>query len=398
MDEEVFLYVYDQSKTLIGVIDRFISLIWADRYDECGDFELLIPYNESYKSILVKDNYCSVDYSDHWCIIEKIECSKDDDGIAQMLVSGRSLESIPERRIVSHKTDFGKVDEQPEPIELESGDDEEESERRILLQNEELSDEEEEPEEANVQESILQLFTEHLIEPEDEKRKIEDFIFEKSSDEAVKKLTFKESYNGEDLYNVTTKVCSDKHIGFKIVVNELNQFVFSLYKGKDRTLPDSADEYVLFSPYYDNLKNSKYFSSKEPYRNVMIVSKSEDEFITVTNLETEPSGLERREVHEDSSGLKENESNELTDDQIIAKGKKKLNFDYKEETGFEGDVIPDAVYKYREDYNVGDKVHFEDEYGNYEDVYISEVVISYDENGLSIIPTFKAIDWNEEDE
>ena len=37
--EEVNLYVYNTSLQLVAIIDRYSSLIWADRYDECGDFD-----------------------------------------------------------------------------------------------------------------------------------------------------------------------------------------------------------------------------------------------------------------------------------------------------------------------------------------------------------------------
>ena len=170
------------------------------------------------------------------------------------------------------------------------------------------------------------------------------------------------------------------------------KYTFSLYKGKD------ISKDVLFSPYYDNLNNSQYFSSTEDYKNVMFISKDDTDYLTAfTGSSTEPEGLSRRETHESASGLKENKEGDLTDDELKTKAVKKLKSEFKIQTGFEGDIIPDVLYTYRINYNVGDKVQFEDEYGNREAVYISEVVITFDENGLSIIPTFKEIDWDEEE-
>ena len=69
---EMNLYVYNKSMQLVGIVDRYIALIWTDRYDECGDFELTIDNNKDYKKFLIQDYYVRTDYSDRWAIIEKI--------------------------------------------------------------------------------------------------------------------------------------------------------------------------------------------------------------------------------------------------------------------------------------------------------------------------------------
>ena len=355
------LYVYDTSFKLIAIIEQYESLIWTDRYDECGDFELTIPFEDRWISVLKQDYYCKIDYSDRWCIIEKIEESKEEDSPPRMIVSGRSLECILERRIIPGKIDFGS--------DTESGYN------------------------VNVQSSIQSLINSHIINPSDTNRKISNFIFQSSSDSNVTGKTFHESYNGNSLLDVVEGVCKDKHIGFKLLLNASNQFVFSLFCGKDRAMAQNANSYVIFSNYFDNLKSSSYYSSKEEYRNFIYVSKDQSSFITTHNMSSTPAGLTRREVQIDASELNDNKKDNLTNAQIQEKGKKKLNKEFKVKTGIEGEIVPEKMYKYREHYNVGDHVQFKDMFGNSEAVYISEVVISFDENGLTILPTFQEIDW-----
>jgi len=366
---EINLYVYNTSFTLIAIVDKYSSLIWSDRYSDCGDFELTLPYESKWNSVFKKDYLCKIDFSDHWCFIEKIEISKDEESAATMIISGRSVESILERRIVIGKKEFG-TDEK----------------------------------EVNMQDSIKTLMNENFISPSNSKRKISNFTFSESTDTAITSLKFAESYEGDDILNIVTGICEDKHIGFKVLVNSSNKFVFSFYAGKDRTKNSNSSDYVIFSPYYDNLVTSNYFSSSEEYRNVMVVQEEEEKYITVWVDDTEPSGLSRKEVYESDSEMDdielttEEEQQKISKknkdrDRIKYKAKKKLKRDYRIKTGFEGDIIPEKMYKYRTNFNPGDKVQFQDVYGNSERVWISEVVISMDENGLIILPTFEEIDW-----
>ena len=51
----------DTEFKMVGVIDTFISLIWTDRYDEAGDFELLIPMDTPVLDLVKEDYYLMTD-------------------------------------------------------------------------------------------------------------------------------------------------------------------------------------------------------------------------------------------------------------------------------------------------------------------------------------------------
>lgn len=58
---------------------------------------------------------------------------------------------------------------------------------------------------------------------------------------------------------------------------------------------------------------------------------------------------------------------------------------------FEGSVVPDVTFKYKEDYHLGDIVTVRNEYGIEQIVRITEVVEVEDENGYSFEPKFESI-------
>ena len=354
VNQTINFYVYDKNLKRIAFIDAYTSLIWTDRFDECGEFELTIIYEKRWRSVFKKDYYCSIDFSDHWCIIEQIEIKKEDEAAPVMIISGRSVESILERRVILVKKEY---------------------------------------EDANLQDSIHELINENIINPSNTKRKISNFTFSSNSAAAITDLLMSESFDGDDLLTIITDICKDKHIGFKVTIDTSKNFVFRLYAGTDRSKENNTTKYVVFSPFYDNLQNSDYISSSAEYRNYAVISKDETTNISAYSTTSEPSGLTRREMHVDVSELKENKDETLSNFQIRVKALKMLNRDYPVKTTFEGDIVPEQMYKYRTHYNTGDFVHFEDGYGNSQDVYISEVIISVDENGLTIIPTFEDIDW-----
>lgn len=350
----MYLYIYDSSFVNIALIDQYKSLIWTDRYSEPGDFELTLNYDSSLLSIIKRNYYCRIDYSDRCMVIEKIELTYEEDEPPAMIVTGRSVECILERRIITEKVTFSS---------------------------------------ANLQNSVKSLLNTNIISPTDMNRQIPNFIFSESSDSAVTDLTITESYNGEDLLSVISGICKDAKIGFKIVVAEDAYFVFVLYSGVNRSYSQNTNSYIVFSPLFDNLKSSSYYVSNEEYRNVMYVSIDEDGYYQVSlSRDGYPAGLSRYECHEDVSSMKKNKSSKISEASVISKARKKMKKDHPVKTCFEGEIVPNVLYEYMSDYYTGDIVQFRDAYGNQQALRISEMVISCDENGLEMIPGFSSID------
>lgn len=350
------LLILDSSFTIISVMDTYKSLIWSDRYNEYGDFELYIPMDKSLLDIFKHDYYIWNNSSEHTMIIEKFQIDSDVEEGNYLILSGRSLESILERRVITRQT-------------IISG---------------------------NLQDAIIGLITSNIVMPSDNNRKIPNFVVKRSTDPNVTSITIDQmQYIGDNLYSVIKGLCQEYNLGFKVVLNESNNFEFSLYAGADRSYNQTVNPYVIFSPNFENIINSNYLSSKQEYKNVVYVGGEGEGFDKAITSAGTASGLDRRECFEEANISKTTEEGSLTDfeytGQLYARGKEFLS-SQDIRTAFEGEVEASTLFIYGEDFFLGDIVQISDEYGNEGRVYISELVFSQDESEQSVYPTFKSMD------
>lgn len=354
------LLVLNTDYESIAVIDTYESFIWTDRYNSYGDFEIVFAMDESFLRYLKEDNYFWLKDSEHTMIIEDIRIDADTEDGNRLIVTGRSLESILERRIIWGQKVFT----------------------------------------GNLQTAIQTMLNECIISPSIEDRKISNFRFAESADPKITSLTIDNQYTGDDLYTVIKGLCEENNIGFRIVLTDDNWFEFSLYAGVDRSYDQTENPYVVFSPNFENIINSNYFSSKASYRNVTLVEGEGEGTDRKTAIVGSGSGINRREVYTDARDIssKTEDGVTLSDEeyyaQLRSKGLKTLT-DHSITTAFEGEVEATKLFKYGEDFYIGDIVQIANEYGNEGSAYISELIISRSKEGFSVYPTFKTISKKE---
>lgn len=354
------LLVLNTNFESIAVIDTYDSLIWTDRYNEYGDFEINFAMDENLLDYIQEDNYLWSKNSEHCMIIEDIKINTDVEEGNSLLVTGRSLESILERRIIWGQQIFN----------------------------------------GNFQDAIEKMLNDNVISPSIPDRQIPNFIFVPATDTRITDLTISNQYTGDNLYDVIKGLCKENDIGFKIVLTDDNKFAFSLYKGEDRSYSQTENPYVIFSPNFENLINSNYFSSKANFRNVTLVAGEGEGASRKTTVVGSGSGISRRELFTNASDISSNtDDGTLSDEEYLSqlqtRGLKKLA-DYTIATAFDGEVDATKLFKYGEDFFIGDIVQIADEYGNEGSAYISELIISNSEEGLPIYyPTFKMISKEE---
>lgn len=363
--------VLDTNFDQVAVVDAYKSFIWTDRFDEPGDFELYIPMNDTLPQIYQKGYYLWNADSEHLMIIESRNLETDPEEGAFYAVSGRSIESILDRRVIWNKTEFTMAENSTDRPNLQNG--------------------------------IKKLLDENVIVCSDMPvRKIDNFIFETNNDEAVTKLTFEASYLGEDLLSVVKKLCQENEIGFKVVLNDNDQFVFKLYAGADRSYNQTVNPYVMFSPNYKNLSNAQYTDSDKPMKNVVLVvgeTETDSDGNVTSRIDYEfgsAVGLDRRETFTDASSLKleDDDGGIRTAEEYEALLRKRGIDALMENTyvsAFSGEVHPSVMYTYGKDYNMGDIVQVEDGYGHEAVARITEFIQSHDQNGMTAYPTFTII-------
>lgn len=356
-------YVYDSDFMPKKVLDSYISAIWTVRYNEYGDFEICAPYTKEVFDSIKMDDYIGRLDSDRLMCVENIQIDTDVDSGDTIIFSGRSVESILDRRVIFSQT--------------------------VL--------------DGKFQDGIETLLNENAIAPEDELRKL-PIIFKKSEDPYISELEIAIQFSGETLYEAIEGLCAENKVGFRMLPDpESKAFSFELYRGVDRSYEQSDLPYVIFSPEFDNIVTSKYLSSKKDFKNVAFAAGEGDgsdrRVVEVYSEEDAPSGLDRREMYVDAGTVSSTTSDGQIQDeeylsQLAAAGTDELAKS-SSTTYFEGEVDSSRQFVFGVDFGIGDIVQLRNEYGIEGRARVTEMVMSIDQNGVVSVPTFVSIEKEE---
>lgn len=352
--------VLDANLNAIALVENIDSVIWNERYSGFGDFEIFAPITSMMFAVLQEDYYLRLKGSNKLMIIEykKTEMTVEDG--YKLVVKGRSLESILDRRVVWDN---------------------------IAVTG-------------SFQAIIFDLISSSMINSVDEDRIVDNLIFEVSDDPAIVELTYDLYAHGEFLYDVIKSACDSKHVGFEIYLSDDGLFVFRLYSGTDRSYNQLATPYVVFSPNYENVSHTEFISDKQLLKTVSLVLGSGEDDQQKIAVATIPSGggtgLNRREMCTNATGLSESFDGspippEEYTAQLIQKGQEDLaqNTHIKR---FEGSIDPTGQFLYGRDFLMGDIVQVTDEFGNQGTSRVIEFIQSEGIDGYLGYPTFETIE------
>ena len=324
--------IMDEKFQQVCLSDAFESLIWTERYHGFGDFEIYTPANAELMKTVKQDYYAWLKDSDQVMIVEEVQIGTEVETGGHLTISGRSLESILDRRIVWQQTVLN----------------------------------------GNLQNGIKKLITENVISPVIADRKIAGFVFQESKDPYITGLTIRAQYTGDNLYETIETICKAYNLGFQIILNEQNQFVFSLYSGAYRSYDQSVNPNVALVAGEDAGST----------RRTRIVGTGKD--------------LNRREIYTDARDIQsETQDGKLSDGeynaQLDQRGKEKLS-EYQLTKSFEGQVESTQTFVYGKDFYKGDIVQIVNEYGIESKVRVIEIVRAQDTTGYETYPTFSVVE------
>ena len=371
----------------IGLLDKYESIIWNVRFKEAGEFELYTPVANHLIDILKIGNYlfCDEFYNQSTnrailMIIETIEITTDSENGDTLKVTGRDLKSILDRRIIWGQKTF-KANTSIDTI-------------------------------------IQTILNENIINPQDwsktyqdgdggsrtvsiqgSKRKINNFVYE-SIGYTFPSIEKDVEYNCNNIYDTVLEICDAFNIGFEVLFDfNSNRFVFRLKNTRNRTT--SSSNPLVFSPGFENLKNSSYIESSVTEKNSALISGSGDEYnIMYNTIGNDLSGLYRREMHINPSDVTvAGDEDEIGDvhgngtylDMLYSKALEELSKnEYTQKYSGEAETL--QGYKYMTDYDLGDICEIINEWGIGAQVIITEVVSSISTSNISTIPTFTSLE------
>lgn len=377
-----YLYVLDSTYTKKAIIDTFSDFIWTERYYGYGEFEIKMPVNREVLRSVSIDDYVMIEESERLMIVETIGLTE-----TEMTISGKSLESLVDRRILLDES-IGTINDDGEPSTI------------------------------GVQDGIKTMLTNNIISPSDSARKIPNFIFTPSSDAGITSLTM-EAFEalGDSVYEKILGICKDKEIGFRVNAVDGGGYSFELYRGVDRTWDQDSVIPVIFSDSYENLTSSSYLQTETDYKSNVYMKwnwesekKSTDpetgsevteretgSDVTDVYLNSNRSGLKRREAFTTDSttydiGANKNKSAAIN--QVTDKGKEYLS-EYKTTEYFDGVTNPFRQFIYGVDYFLGDIVQLENRYGKTGKCRITEIAMARSSSGASMAPTFETMEGDD---
>lgn len=321
--------------------------MWCKRYYDVGALDLEVEASVDNIDLFKQGNYITRDDDDVIFRIEAVEIDTDENGDDKLIIGALDCKDILNQRITWSQ---------------------------VFVRN------------ATVENFILAMLNANFINPTDPNRKINNFIANipaLTSEQTTRQSTY--DVIGEKIM----ELCKLNELGCKVSFNENNQFVFSMYKGLDRSTLQNINPRVIFSHNFENLFSSKYTHNTADYKNVALVGGEGEGLERKLRSVGNAIGLERREMFVDASSASNEEGGDLYDYYVALEneGKDKLA-ETAATTTFEGEVDAQS-YKYKEDFNLGDLVTVENKYGIAATARIVEIIETWDNEGYTIEPKFE---------
>lgn len=221
--------------SLEAVCDSFSSLLWDIEYYKCGEFEVYIAASSRNIEIFQTGRIVGRDDDkDHFGLIESIELETDSEDGDYLIIKGRFLMCLLERRIIyptlnfTSQTSYGAIVQKAvESNALTSG-------NRLIpgLKLGEIQGA------CWSQTTKLQVSYENLM---------------------------------EWVYTICEKIGGTANIRLSKIDNEQYEMIFELSQGTDRSILQEVNPHIIFSDRYNNLLSFTYFTDTSVKKNYAYV-------------------------------------------------------------------------------------------------------------------------------
>lgn len=350
------------------IIDRFTELIWTERWNDLGDFELHLASTPQNRSIFVKGAYLALNKSMYTMRVESIENDQNADGTNDFIVKGTSIEGILKSRVAKESTDDLTTSPQ------------------WVITNPPAD-------------IARQLFSDICITGILDEGDILPGVStdwwpsEPSIAEPADAITV--SLDPMLLFDaLATNVCVPYDLGFRMLRDDsTGTFYFNIYTGDDRTTSQTDLPAVIFSPTLDSLMNTKELTTiTTAMSGAYVFSPAGFEPVFPDGVDPTISGFDRRIMYVDGSSV--TSDNPDIPDALIQVGNEALAGARIQQT-FDGVVSPDSPYVYGVDYFLGDLVSQQNSDGEAEEMRVTEQIFSQNGDGETSYPTLALFEFIE---
>lgn len=356
------LYVLDSLLRRIDILDRFVSLIWTERYNSAGEFELVIESTPDTRNSLTPGKWMALSESVRCMMIKTVEDKDDEEGRQLLTIKGPSIE-LP---VLDDRVAFNVKDDLVTNPKWTITDVPAEIVRYIFDQICVVG--------VLDSSDIVPFITSVSILPDDTIPEPDDII--------------KVEIEPDSVYNVTQQICQLYDLGFRLIKNyDLSQLAFDVYTGSDRTSQQTVLPAVIFSQDLSNLRSTTRFESDEGIKNIAYVySNLGFEEVAALNVDPNVAGFERHVLVVKMDDFEVGTSAPVVSAAMIQRGKEELS-KCRGFVGFDGEVSTNSQYTYGVDYQLGDLVEISGDDGYSAIVRVSEQIFASDGEGERSYPT-----------
>ena len=432
----MYLAVLDESMTIQHLCEDYKSVVWTERFHGFGDFKLVVPGTLENLRVYQLDYYLYTKGTNKLMIIEQVELNTEYGKESLLTVSGRSLESILDRRVMhpypmwegtllcKHERTRGKVKDVVKHY------------TNLLFKQRDSLD-------ANHERHVKAFGWYSVDELPDGIRKgrpvssldIGDIQvssagnvrgMSQSADYTNVGYDDKDPYTMEgSWYKLVQELTDLTMSGWAIEYNGEDPYYWYgyTYNGVNRTFNQGEHPPVVFSPKYDNLSKATYFKSKVSTRTKIFSGAVKFTIPTKLALSGEyldqnsDSSMQNNSVTVGTRGLGLREgylrspSVEHTNGYMEYKGKygvgsidpnsiyRQIHEQCNTELWrhmpiemFSGEAAQQSMYVYNEDFFLGDFVQIQNEFGQQDIARVTEYIrTSSDSEGDIFYPTFESL-------
>ena len=349
------LYVLDSLIRRVQVVDSYISLIWADRMQKYGDFELVIRSTLESRSIFKTSTWLACNESHHVMEVETIEDSTDAEGRNILTVRGRSIESILANRVAMSTLAGGKWTITGTPAAVARKIFHDICVTGVLNAGD-----------------VIPFVVEGTFLPTD------------TIPEPLDPITV--DLDPQDVGSAIMDICNVWTLGFRLLRNfDTSQLYFSIYAGSDRTTNQTVLPPVVFSPNLDNLQNTTEFTTVADAKNVAYVySPAGYRVVYPEGIDPEIEGFERRVMIVQADDI--TAENPDVQAALLQRGLEALSQN-RAYSAFDGEINQNSQYKHGVDYFVGDLVEMQGLDGSANQMRVIEQIFVSDAEGDRSYPT-----------
>lgn len=346
------LDVDNSTFSMIDTLDMASSIIWIERYQDLGEFELYLSAEPEYVDMFTDGEiFITKADSARGMYVEKVQLTEDTENGDYLTITGRSAEVMMLWRVMPY-TNF------------------QDSEQFGRYTAERI---------------IRDIINTWLVN--------NSVIF--TNDNAIDFLSLEEShgwtdyterqFTGKTVFSVVQDLCSSFGYGFRFAWTG-SGFEIQLYKGTDRSYGQTDNTYVIFSPDFNNLTSSEYVKDSTNYYNSAICAgQGEGADRTVVYVYAQDTTGFKRRVFWVDARQSAGEGSAYRK-QLSEQGKAAISEKKRVET-FTGEVFTSGSYVYGVDYALGDKVAVENNYGIKGSARVVEITEVEDGEGYRLIPT-----------